>query len=215
MTATIDNPHIARLDEMKADVLRRAANPEHVWDEKAIDWPLTKKSVVVEVGGYCGRWALQIAERYHCRLYVFEPQPWAWNVCSSVLGDKATVLPYGLGDESGMLAMRNWETDGASFVKAEGQGSGMVREVGAAFKELGIKRIDLMLMNIESYEYVLLPHMLDLGILPRRLMVQFHPWHDAFDEYGMALAKLHTRLGDLGYNVAWTYGILLTAWERD
>jgi len=87
--------------------------------------------------------------------------------------------------------------------------------IGAAFKELKIGRIDLMLMNIESYEYVLLPHMLDAGILPRRLMVQFHPWHDAFDEYGMALAKLHTRLDDLGYKIAWTYGILLTAWERD
>lgn len=210
----IDNPHLDRLDEMKADVVRRARKPEHVWDKRSLDWPLTKKSTVVEVGGYCGRWALQIATRYHPRLFVFEPQPWAWNVCSSVLGDRATVLNYGLGDVSGMLAMRRWETDGASFVKPDGQGSGMVREVGAAFKELEIGHIDLMLMNIESYEYILLPHMLDLDILPDRLMVQFHPWKDAFDEYGMALAKIHARLEHLGYKIVWTYGIMLTAWDR-
>lgn len=215
MGVDVTNPHAGRLDEMVADVRRRARDPEHVWDRRAIDWPLTSQSTVVEAGGYCGRWALQIAERYHPRLFVFEPQPWAFNVCQTALGDAGHVLNYGLGDMSGMLAMRRWETDGASFVRPEGQGSGMLREIGGAFKDLGIAHVDLMLMNIESYEYILLPHMLDLGILPDRLLVQFHPWNDAFDEYGMALARIHERLEALGYRIVWTYGIMLTAWERD
>lgn len=204
--------HADRLDAMVEDVKRRAANPEYVWDTRAIDWPLDEQSTVVEVGGYCGRWALQIVERYHPRLFVFEPQQWAWNVCATVLADSATVLNYGLGDRDVVLPMGNWETDGCSLVNVVGtQSYGQVRETKQAFKSLEIAEIDLLLMNIEGYEYTLLPYMLDKGILPRRLMVQYHLFGDP---YGLIMAQHWTRLEELGYKIAWTYGIMLTAWER-
>ena len=85
------------LDTRVADVRAHAAALHNEWDRKAIDWPLNHESVVVEVGGYTGRWALQIADRYAPRLFVFEPQFWAFEVCREVLGDRAVVLPYGLG----------------------------------------------------------------------------------------------------------------------
>jgi FkbM family methyltransferase len=206
------NPHIDRLDEMAADVRKRAANPEHVWDQRSLDWPLTKDSTVVEVGGYTGRWALAIALRYEPRLFVFEPQQWAWNVCATVLADSATVLNYGLGDRDVILPMGNWETDGCSLVNVVGtQSYGQVRETKQAFAQLEIADIDLLMMNIEGYEYTLLPYMLDCGILPKRLMVQYHLFGDP---YGMIMAGHWQRLEALGYRIAWTYGIMLTAWER-
>jgi len=186
-----------------------AAHPEHEWDEKAIDWPLTSASVVVEVGGYTGRWALQIADRYQPRLYVFEPQPWAFAACLRVMGDRATVLPYGLGAISGMLPMGDWGTDGASFVKPGSQGSGMLIEIGAAFRDLAIEHIDLMLMNIEGYEYTLLPHMFDQGIYPDRLMAQFH---DHADLTGDGRRAIEARLAER-YRKGWEYWAL-TAWEK-
>lgn len=208
----MSNPHAHRMDELVAEVKASAADPVYVWDRKALDWPdLTPDSVVVEVGGYKGRWALQIAEHYHPRLYVFEPQPWAFATCEAVLGDQATVLPFGLGAISDMLPMGEWETDGASFVK-HGEHYGLIREISRAFKDHTITTIDLMLMNIEGYEYTLLPHMLSKGILPKRMMVQFHPFAD---QDGMALAHIHAALDQLGYRIVWTYGVMLTAWERD
>lgn len=208
------NPHAHRIKELAEEARAAAANPEHPWDRQAIDWPLTKESVVVEVGGYKGRWALQIAERYHPHLYVFEPQVWAARVCEEVLGREATVLTYGLGVENATLPMGAWETDGCSFVKP-GLGIpgtfGVMREVGADFKALGITSIDLMMINIEGGEYELIPHMLDKGIFPSRLMVQFHTF---VDEYGMKLAHIHERMEQLGYTIPWTYGVMLTAWER-
>lgn len=195
-----------------ADETRAAATRlDNLWDWRAIDWPLNGGSVVVEVGGYKGRWALQIAERYSPRLYVFEPQPWAFAACQRVLGDRAKVLPYGLGATSGMLAMGDWETDGCSFVKPGGQttGSGMLREIGGAFRELGITTIDLMLVNIEGYEYTLLPHMFDRGICPARLMVQFH---DFADPSGDGMRAIQARMAGV-YRLAWDYAVL-TAWER-
>lgn len=198
-----------------ADEVRvAAANPEHEWDRVAIDWPLTSDSVVVEVGGYKGRWALQIAERYHSKLYVFEPQRWAYDVCCEVLGHQATVLHYGLGTVNAIQPMERAGTDGCTFVTA-GPCSylGLLREIGEAFAELGILSIDLLLMNIEGYEYTLLPHMLERGILPKRLMIQFHTFADPNPD-----GKTHILLGQalamVGYRLVWTYGEVLTAWER-
>jgi hypothetical protein len=203
-----------RLAELVAETRAAAASIEHPWDQRALDWPLTTESVVVEVGGYKGRWALQIAERYQPRLYVFEPQPWAARVCEAVLGKAATVYTYGLGTEYATLPMGAWETDGCSFVR-EGPGApgtfGVMREIAADFRDLGIGHIDLMTMNIEGYEYTLIPHMLDQGILPARLMVQFHSFADP-DEG--KLVQIHERMAAAGYTVPWTYGLQLTAWER-
>lgn len=185
-----------------------AAHPEHVWDRAALDWPLTRDSVVVEVGGYKGRWALQIAERYHPMLYVFEPQPWAVDVCRRVLGSRATVLNYGLGDRDAQAEMGDWETDGCSFVKSGGDKAWM-HEIGKAFEEVRIGHIDLMLMNIEGYEYTLLPHMFDRDIWPDRLMVQFHEFADPT---GDGLRAIQQRMAGR-YKLDWDYNVL-TAWER-
>lgn len=190
------------------DTRARAAHPEHEWDRKAIDWPLTSDSVVVEVGGYTGRWALQIQERYNPQIVVFEPQFWAFEVCREILSSRTIVLPYGLGIEDGYFPMGKYGTDGCTFVSG-GDGQGRMCDIGRVFAEIGITHIDLMLMNIEGYEYTLIPHMLDRGILPDRLMVQFHPQPN--DERTMAIYDL---LETHGYTVVWTYGDVLSAWER-
>lgn len=185
-----------------------AATIEHPWDEQAIDWPLTEESVVVEVGGYKGRWALQIAERYGCLIEVYEPQPWAAAVCSEVLRPYGvSVLPWGLGVRDEVLPMGEWETDGCSFVKPA---NGAMCRLVEASSVLPL-HIDLMLMNIEGYEYTLLPHMIAQGILPQRLMVQFHRFAD---EDGTRTAAIFGVLAMVGYRVAWSYGDVLTAWER-
>lgn len=196
---------------LHADETRAAAaRIEHPWDKRALDWPLTKKSVVVEVGGFKGRWALQIVEKFQPRLFVFEPQQWAALVCAEILGKYTTTLAYGLGVRDEQLPMGAWSTDGCSVLK-QGDGWGELREIGAAFKELRIKHVDLMLMNIEGYEYTLIPHMLSQGIEPQRMMVQFHKFADPD---GAKLQVVQEALAQQGYTLAWSYGLVLMAWER-
>lgn len=204
----MSNPHAARTQEIVAATRARARDIEHDWDRRALEWPLTRESTVVEVGGYCGRWALQIAERYAPRLFVFEPQPWAADVCRAVLKGRAMVFDYALGATAGAMLMGDWETDGCSLVKAGAEHPATMVEIGATFRQLKIKHIDLMLMNIEGYEFTLIPHMLRRGILPQRLMVQVH-------EFAGAAGAIHEALAAHGYKVLWTYGAILTAWERD
>lgn len=191
------------VDEAKAS----AAAIEHPWDARALDWPLTAESVVVEVGGYKGRWALQIAARYQPRLFVFEPQPWAYDVCKAALGDSATVLNYGLGDQDRVATMSKWETDGGTLMlTTDTTNQVRLREISTIFKQLEITHIDLLLMNIEGYEHTLLPHMLDQGIYPDRLMVQMH-------DFAGDSAVMRARLARI-YRLLWDYGDVLTAWER-
>jgi FkbM family methyltransferase len=189
-----------------AETRAAAANPEHEWDRRALEWDLTPESVVVEVGGFKGRWALQIAERYAPRLYVFEPQAWAADVCATVLGERAAVRAYALGVESGAATLGGFGTDGATLLAPDGVAV-EVREIGRAFEDEEIGAIDLMLMNVEGYEYTLIPHMLRRGIRPKALMVQFHT---AYGDEGPVYAALRRAR----YRQAWAYGVILQAWVR-
>ena len=40
-----------------------------------IDYPLTKDSLVLDVGGYRGDWSQKIADKYNPYIYIFEPIP--------------------------------------------------------------------------------------------------------------------------------------------
>lgn len=184
---------------------------EHEWDLRSVDFPLTRASVVWEVGGYEGRWAQAIQDRYQPALYVFEPQPWAFQKLQDRFRGtpNVRVFPFGLGERYATLPMSEFETDGASFNRPPSRVSGVGRlhEIRHIAALLHVTEIDLMLVNIEGYEFVLIPHMLQAGVRPRWLMVQSHP----FGEYTDAALRL-TLAAD--YRLLWDYGQLLSAWER-
>lgn len=192
------------------------------FDTYALDWPLDETSIVLEVGGYKGRWARQIAERYNPYLYVFEPQAWAYAQCVERLRafPRAQVFNYGLGTVSGEFPMGEFGTDGGSFVKdlaqceANGRqvGTGKMLEVGMIFGALGLMEIDLCLVNIEGYEYELLPCLIEQGLLGRiqRLMLQAHLFvENGMDKYLALRADIERT-----HRVLWDFGTTLAAWER-
>lgn len=191
-----------------AETIYAAANPEHEWDRRALDWPdLPPRAVVVEVGGYKGRWALQMIERYpSIRLHVYEPQPWAAAVCRAVLGERAQVYDYGLGVRDETLPMARYETDGCTFVGGDGPALPL-RDAAKALP----KQIGLMLINIEGYEYTLIPYLIAKGITPRRLVVQFHTHADVG---GWGMAAVSAALLTARYRLLWDYGPTLMAWRR-
>lgn len=201
-----------RIHEMADEVIAQArAIPQHEWDRRSVDWPFSSDSVVVEVGGYKGRWAFQMAERYGCRLYVFEPQPWAYEICKHILGSRAVVLNYALGTHNGTHVMGKWGTDGCGFFDwgVEDDNLGEMRDAIPVLNAIG--EIDLMLMNIEGYEHLLLPYLIDnLISLPRRLMVQFHNFSDRDTS---SMDSIREYMGNW-YTLEWDYGVTLSAWQR-
>lgn len=190
---------------------------EHEWDQRSVEFPLTSESVVFEVGGYIGRWALAIAERYDPRLYVFEPQMWAFERCKTALRwhPQARVYNYGLATKRGKFPLGNFETDGCSMVNIPGDkptGVGDFEEIGNFLRYRKIKKINLMLMNIEGYEFDLIPYMIDMGIMKtiHFFMCQFHIFDKDLQQY----YDLREEIGH-GRHIRFDYGPVLTCWEKN
>lgn len=183
----------------------------------ALDWKLTEDSHVWEIGGYEGRWAQQIWDKFHCHVTIFEPQLWA-VVRMKVRfagNDKMDIRPYGLWTEDTVLPIGEFETDGASVVPEK---MAIARQFGEGkFRDFYHEvynfphDIDLCLMNIEGAEYTLLPLFMGSGIMPRfnQFWCQFHPMdgddHRA-DEIFASLEQSHEML--------WNCYPTAVAWKR-
>lgn len=153
----------------------------------AHDWVLTDllalplKPVIVVAGSFEGRVIRLLAERYpdYERIHGFEPQKWAHvRAREKTAGLRDVYLnDYGLlaGKGAKTLPMGEYGTDACSvFATTREKSEGLFRDAVPSMGTLGT--IDLFVMNMEGYEYVLIPYMHEFGLLSRirRLAVQFH-----------------------------------------
>jgi FkbM family methyltransferase len=178
----------------------------------ALDWPINSESVVWEIGGYEGRWAAQMAEKFHPELWIFEPQIWAYHkMLERFEGDhKVHIFPYGLWTHDTTMTVREHDTDGASVIRQDGR----VSEV-CSFRDVFqiSMNVDVGLMNIEGGEFILLPYMIGLGMMARfrYFWCQFHPGliKDGDERAGLlyiGMAHTHRKI--------WDYYPTAVAWER-
>jgi FkbM family methyltransferase len=182
---------------------------------------LDTESVAVVAGAYEGVTMRFIAELYGCHVLGFEPQEWAVERANKRLHEdahftKATVFRHGIGAEDGVLPMGEVGTDAASFVNdpaARTHGVGKIREWGDVMSTLAIDFVDLLLLNVEGYEYILLPHLKKIDWMKRikHIIIQFHdmdrsPYHDAV----VQLAETHVIKWEHANWYLWTWQM----WER-
>lgn len=166
-------------------------------------WPmgwqfgLPPHSVCVVAGAYKGRVMDLLHQVYKpARILGYEPQPWALERARARVGHlpSCELYPYGLGTVDGTFEMGEWETDACSFVNhVRVMGMGELRRIETVFPT---EVIDLAVINMEGYEFNLLPHMVEQGMMDRwlRLAVQFHHGfgNDAvYPELRRMLARTH------------------------
>lgn len=176
---------------------------------------LTQDSVVFDVGGYVGKWAQEIVERYDPHMYIFEPVP---EFCEKLRrkfkhNDKVKVLEYGLASDDGIMPVR--VNGAASAVDSSGiRVCKFRRAVDAAIELLNVGRIDelnidLMAINIEGGEYDLLPHIIQSSLIRqiRDLVVQFHPlWPSSYEQW----MKIREQL-NVWHSEVWNYPM---CWQK-
>lgn len=197
------------------------SDPHQTWKDAdgdntlALDWPINEDALVWEIGGFEGRWAAQMAEKFNPRLEIFEPQFWAAKKMQERFTDnpKVTIHYYGLWNENDALPLYNFETDGASLINHTGM-SQMCDfwDIEEVLRDEP-NDIDVGLMNIEGAEFVLLPYMFSLNLIERFrfFWCQFHPGLVKGSDvairfvYG-ALNKTHDLL--------WDYYPTAVAWGR-
>lgn len=152
-------------------------------DTLALDWDLNENSRVWEIGGFEGRWAQQIWNKFQCHIDIFEPQPWAVNRMKKKFEgiEKIRIHPYGLWTKDVRMELIDFFTDGASVLKQGEAFQEKPREM-CEFRNIHLeagkyRQIDVALMNIEGAEYTLIPSLIEGGTIKliKNFWCQFHP----------------------------------------
>ncbi len=209
---------LGRLRRLVAPTLHERSHARWVRDRGderlRLRYPLERHSVIVDVGGFDGRWAEAALERFGCTLHAFEPVPeFAAELARRLAGHPgAHAHAFGLAG-SDRLEPFHVAGDGSSALRpAEGLRRLELREADTAFGRLGIGPIDLLKINIEGGEYELLEHLLDRGRLPsvRYLQVQFH---DFVADASARMQRLLERLAST-HAPEWRYPFVWESWAR-
>lgn len=180
-----------------------------------LDYPLNKESIVFDIGGYRGDFAASIYDKYQCNIYIFEPVPEFYQLCTERFSEnkKIVCLNFGLSDIDGILDISLAE-NASSFVSPHVQGlvkKVQLRSVTEYIQNSNINRIDLMKINIEGGEFDVLPSLIKSGDITKvkNLQVQFHNFvEDAVNKRRLIrdnLEKTHSEM--------WNYEFIWESWR--
>jgi FkbM family methyltransferase len=146
-------------------------------ENKRLDYNLDENSIVVDLGSYHGRFALEIFIKFKCNVYSFEPLKQFYEYSKlTIKKDKIKFFNYALGKSNGKEILYLNEDETSFFNKSNISEEIDIREFNQAISDLDIKKIDLLKINIEGAEYDLLDHILENNIILKikNLQIQFH-----------------------------------------
>lgn len=179
----------------------------------ALDWPIGRDALVWEIGGFEGRWAKQMVDKFDCQIEIFEPQAWAVERMRNKFNgnDHVTIYPWGLWVMDARMSMAKYETDGCTILDAEGTGARA--EFHDVFKHNLGRTVDVCLMNIEGAEFYLLPYLIGMDLVRnfRYFWCQFHP---GLVEYGDERSNIIFRMMAHTHRKKWDYFPTAVCWER-
>lgn len=180
-------------------------------DTLALNWPINENALVWEIGGYEGRWAKQMANKFNCHIDVFEPQDWAFERLQRRFDNnhKVYLHNYGLWITETDLSIAEFGNDGASVVKGESDKKGHFED---AWVNAFGQTIDVCLMNIEGAEWVLLPYMIGYGIMKNidHFWCQFHTFYPNSEDRIKGIVDML----DTTHEVMWNCYPTAVAWKR-
>jgi hypothetical protein len=180
----------------------------------ALDWSIDSQALVWEIGGYEGRWAAQMVEKFDPWMRIFEPQDWAFRKLHERFKENNKILlyPFGLWIETAFLPLFHFETDGASLLNEGGRDKLCdFREIGQILRD-EIRDIDVCLMNIEGAEFVLLPYLFRLDLM-KRFRFFWCQFHTFADPGGKAAYWIYHEMNKT-HNLIWDFYPTAVAWER-
>ncbi len=143
-----------------------------------LDYDLSDRSTVFDLGGYQGQWASDIHAMYGCQVYVFEPVPaFAGRIARRFRRNaRIRVFDFGLAARSETVRLGLAQDATSSYRPGAETVEARLVSISEFLRSEGVESIDLMKINIEGGEYDLLEHMLDEGLTARiaNIQVQFH-----------------------------------------
>ncbi len=170
---------------------------------------------VVDAGAFDGTWSHQIATRYGASVHAFEPAPDALAELEKRLdGRPTTIHPFALGatNADAALVLGGLGSSVSTDTPADGSVPIEIRDVAAAFDDLGLSKIDLLKLNVEGSEFDIIDRLTETGWLARVriLLIQFHEWHPgAYGRRRSAQRSLQRT-----HHQTWDYPWIWETWEH-
>jgi FkbM family methyltransferase len=146
-----------------------------------LNYPLTKDSIVFDLGGYQGDFAYEISKRYDPFIYIFEPQTQYYEYLLKRFHNnlKIKVFNYGLYNKNDVSFLSS-EQNASSIFKNRMSGIKInLQEFKSQFNIFNLNQIDLCKINVEGAEYPILLHLLEFDLIKKikYLQVQFHNFY--------------------------------------
>jgi FkbM family methyltransferase len=167
---------------------------------------LDRNSIVYSFGiGEDVSFDLSIIRKFGCEVFGFDPtarvQTW---VDANVTEPRFRFYSIGLASKDGELVM--YEPIDPSHISHTSVNLGNSKKVVAPCKNLrscmnllGHSHIDLVKIDIEGFEYEVVPQFLSDGIFPKQLLVEFHHF---FPQFGNRITEDTIRkIEQLGYEL--------------
>lgn len=146
-----------------------------------IDYPLTKDSLVLDVGGYRGDWSQKIADKYNPYIYIFEPIP---QFCYLIMerfkqNPKVLVFNFGLSNTTRPANISVNNDSSSIYLLSDNQIRIILIDIDQFLRNFKSHEINLIKINIEGAEYLLLKRMLEQDIVSRcqDIQIQFHSFY--------------------------------------
>lgn len=177
----------------------------------ALNWNIKKNARVWEIGGFEGRWAAQMAEKFAAQITIFEPQGWAVERLQKRFKDNSNVeiRPYGLWVMDANLPLYHYETDGASLLNAGVHSQ--VCEFRDAFQEFE-EDIDVGLLNVEGSEFILIPYLLGYDLM-KKFKYFWCQFHTFVPESTLKKEVIYAGMART-HDVLWDFYPSAVAWKR-
>lgn len=183
-------------------------------DRFRYEYDLSPDSVVLDVGGYQGQWALEFYRRHRCRIHIFEPVAEYADTISEHVSDKPDlrIHTFALGAGARQETMSVAGAGSSAHRTRRSSVEVEFRDVQEWFATNSINDVALMKINIEGGEYELLERMLDSGIVRQVIafQIQFHYFVKNAEE---RMAKIQDGLS-LTHSLTWQYRFIWENWER-
>lgn len=181
-----------------------------------IQYPLTRDSIVFDLGGYKGDFAADINEKYGCFVYLFEPVEAFYLECLYRFknNEKIKCYNYGLGNRNSSFLISN-NNDSTSLIRnleSDSVTKVQIKSFADEMSTLGIPHIDMLKINVEGSEFIILPDIISKKIISKinYLQIQFHNF---FPNSEILRNEIRLKLSET-HEEEWNYPFVWESWKR-
>lgn len=128
---------------------------------------------------------IEILKSYNCKVYGFDPTPKAIKYIESLKLDKNFILhQYALSDTNGKLTFslpenENHVSGSLEMINSNNKIEVECKNLTTICREIKVDKIDIMKMDIEGSEYKVIENMLQGGVFPKQILIEYHHFFDS------------------------------------